>query len=274
MELDLRPASDYPLPDLVALLNRGFENYFIPIQFNNSMFLTMLGKDSVDLSTSRVLLANEKPSGIALIARRGTASRLAGMGISEGIRGQGAGTWFMEKLLQEARERQDHEIVLEVIQQNQPAVGLYQKHGFQTVRKLIGLIGRGTSQYKRRDLQQLDLRQMGSLISRYGLSDLPWQISGETIAHLTPPVRAYCNGPAYAVISNPSAEHVAIWSLLVEPTARGNNFGTDMLQRVMAHHPGKTWHVPAIFPEEFAKVFEGAGFEREELSQWQMRLTL
>lgn len=274
MELDIRSATDYPLPDLVALLNRGFENYFIPIQFNNSTFLTMLRKDSVELSASRVLRANEEPSGIALIARRGAASRLAGMGISEGIRSQGAGTWFMEKLLQEARERQDREMVLEVIQQNGPAVRLYQKYGFQTVRKLIGLIRRDTSEHKMRDLQDLDLRRMGSLISRYGLADLPWQISGETIAHLTPPARAYCNGPAYAVISNPNAEHIVIWSLLVEPPARGNNLGTDMLQRVMAHHPGKTWHVPAIFPEEFAKVFEGAGFEREELSQWQMRLTL
>jgi hypothetical protein len=32
--------------------------------------------------------------------------------------------------------------------------------------------------------------------------------------------------------------------------------------------------MPAILPEEFGKVFERAGFEREELSQWQMKLDL
>jgi hypothetical protein len=42
----------------------------------------------------------------------------------------------------------------------------------------------------------------------------------------------------------------------------------------MAHHAGKTWHVPAIFPEEFGNVFERAGFEKENLSQWQMKLSL
>jgi hypothetical protein len=47
-----------------------------------------------------------------------------------------------------------------------------------------------------------------------------------------------------------------------------------MLKNVMANHTGKTWHVPAVFPEEFAKVFKLAGFEQEELSQWQMRLIL
>jgi len=61
---------------------------------------------------------------------------------------------------------------------------------------------------------------------------------------------------------------------LVEPEARGNHLGVDMLKSVIANHAGKTWHVPAIFPEEFGKIFERAGFEREELSQWQMRLEL
>jgi ribosomal protein S18 acetylase RimI-like enzyme len=150
MDFDIEPASDYPLPDLVELLNRGFESYFVPIQFNVSAFLAMLRKDSVDLSASRVLLSDEEPSGIALIARRGWASRLAAMGISEGLRGRGAGTWLIEKLIQEARERQDREMVLEVIDGNEPAVRLYQKYGFQIIRRLIGLIHRDAAQPSRR----------------------------------------------------------------------------------------------------------------------------
>jgi hypothetical protein len=47
-----------------------------------------------------------------------------------------------------------------------------------------------------------------------------------------------------------------------------------MLKSIIAYHPGKTWHVPTLFPKEFGKVFERAGFEREDLSQWQMKLTL
>jgi hypothetical protein len=120
----------------------------------------------------------------------------------------------------------------------------------------------------------MDLREMGRLISQQGLPDLPWQLSAETIAQMTRPARAYRKGPAYAVISNPDTEHVVIWSLLVEPHARGNSLGVDMLKNIIAHHVGKKWHVPAICPEEFGRVFERAGFEREELSQWQMRLAL
>jgi hypothetical protein len=65
-----------------------------------------------------------------------------------------------------------------------------------------------------------------------------------------------------------------IWSLLVEPSARGQELGVDTLTRVMAHHAGKIWHVPAIWPEQFGVIFESAGFKREDLSQWQMRLSL
>jgi GNAT superfamily N-acetyltransferase len=281
MKMDLNSASNYPLLNLTDFLNISFENYFVPIQFNMSQFVTMLRKDSIDLDSSRVLLIDDEPSGIALIARRGWTSRLAAMGISRQMRGKGAGSWFMEKLIQEARQRIDHEMVLEVIEQNEPAVKLYQKLGFQTVRRLVGFAYKSVLSAVELpklavedNLQEIDLRETGFLISLHGLPDLPWQLSGETITHMNPPARAYCKGQAYAVISNPEAEHVVIWSLLVEPDARGNGFGLDMLKSLTAKHPKKTWHVPAILPEELGKVYEKAGFEKEKLSQWQMRFVL
>ncbi len=274
MEMEVKPASDYPLPDLLYLLNRSFEDYLVPISLNLIQFLTMLRKDSVDLYASRVLIMGGEPSGVALIGRRGWASRLAAMGIVQNIRGMGAGKWLMEKLIQEARERREREMVLEVIEQNEYAARLYRGCGFQSVRRLIGLTRKSDGEKETRPLDEIDLREAGTLISQYGIPDLPWQLAGETIAHLTPPARAYRKDRAYAVISSPEAEHVVIWTLLVEPAARGKHLGVDMLKSVMANHSGKTWHVSAIMPEEFGSVFERAGFEREDISQWQMKLTL
>lgn len=274
MLLDTKPASDYPLPDLTQLLNLSFENYLVPVAFNLSQFLTMIRKDSLDLAASRVLLVDEQPAGIALIARRGWTSRLAAMGIVQGQRSKGAGSRFMHKLIDEARERNDHAMVLEVIEQNENAVKLYQKCGFQSVRRLIGLIRKDAIEKNKISLTTIDLREAGSLIAQHGLADLPWQLAGETIAHMNPPACAYRNGPALVVTSNLAVEHVVIWSLLVEPQARGQQLGVEMLKSVIANHPGKTWHVPAIFPEEFGKLFKRAGFEQEELTQWQMKLDL
>jgi GNAT superfamily N-acetyltransferase len=239
-------------------------------------FLTMLRKDGTDLTVSRVLLVDDQPCGIALIAHRGWTSRLAAMGISRDTRGKGAGSWFMKELINEARQRGEREMVLEVIEQNEAAVRLYQRSGFQIVRRLIGFTckSKNVRDGKKSELQEIDLREVSRLISQHGWPDLPWQLSGESIAQMNPPACAYRKGPAYIVVSNPAAEHVVIWSLLVETNARGNRLGTGMLKHVITKHTGKTWHVPAVFPEEFARVFERAGFEPEKLSQWQMRLIL
>jgi len=196
------------------------------------------------------------------------------MGIAMETRGKGAGSWFMKHLIQEACDRGEREMVLEVIEQNASAVHLYEKYGFQIVKRLIGLIRKDATESQVAELEQIDLRDASRLITQYGLPNLPWQLSGESISQMNLPARAYQKGHAYAVISNPDVKDVVIWSLLVEPNARGNGLGPDILKTVMAAHAGRTWHVPALLPEELAKVYERAGFEREELSQWQMSLVL
>jgi GNAT superfamily N-acetyltransferase len=182
----------------------------------------------------------------------------------------------MKELIDEACKRGDREMVLEVIEQNEPAVKLYRNYSFESVRRLVGYTckGKDAEESEKRNLQEIDLREMSKLISQYGLPDVPWQLSGESIAQMNPPVHAYRNGQAYIVISNPEAEHVVVWSLLVEPQVRGRGLASEMLKRVIGNYAGKTWHVPALCPEEFGKVFERAGFEKEKLSQWQMKLSL
>lgn len=277
MDFDLHPASDYPLTDLVSTLNRGFENYFVPIHLTPSSLNEMIRKDSIDLDASRILLVDNSPKGIALIARRRGSSRLAAMGIAAETRGNHAGTWFMERLLEDADLRGDRAMFLEVITQNTSAVRLYQKFGFQVMRNLVGFVYAGVAAQATDSLDEISLQDLGRLIVRHGLPDLPWQLAGETISLMAPPVRAYRKGHAYAAISNPRADHVVIWSLLVEPQVRGRGLGVDMLTTVMAHHARngeRAWHIPAIYPEEFSSVFERAGFTRESLSQWQMILPL
>jgi ribosomal protein S18 acetylase RimI-like enzyme len=186
----------------------------------------------------------------------------------------------MQRIIESARDRGDREIVLEVIEQNEPAVRLYQRYGFERVRRLVGFTysdretGKPARENEGNELSKVDLQEMSQLILQYGLPDLPWQLSGESISQTNPPLHAFRDGPACVVISNPEAEHVIIWSLLVEPEARGRGLGTKLLERLMALHAAKTWHVPAIFPEELGTVFERAGFEKEMLSQWQMKLKL
>jgi ribosomal protein S18 acetylase RimI-like enzyme len=270
----LKPVLSFSIPETAALLTRGFEGYLVPIQIDDFALQTMIRRDGVDLAESRLLLKDNEPVGIALIARRGWSSRLAAMGILAGARNTGAGSWMMEKLLSEARARGDKEMALEVIEQNAPAVHLYQKFGFETVQRLLGYKIENPQMMSDDSLEEIDIREMGRLVSLYGLCDLPWQISGETIALHTPPARAYKLGDAYLMLTNPEAAHVVIWSVLVKPDARGAGQGRRVMRAAFSRFPNKTWHVPALCPEQAGGLFEKIGMVRDELSQFQMALKL
>ncbi len=255
-------------------MTRGFEGYFVPVQMTDAALQTMIRRDGVDLAESRVLFKDDQPIGVAFIARRGWTSRLAAMGIVTEARNGGVGTWAMKQLIEEARARGEKEMLLEVIEQNTAGVKLYRKVGFETVRRLVGYKLENPQVKSKGKIEQIDIRELAKLVSAHGLKDLPWQLSGETIAQHTPPSRAYRLDDAYCLISNPEAEQVVISSVLVKAGSRGAGLSPVLMRAVFSRFPNKTWRVPAIFPQEMSPIFEEVGMKREELSQLQMALTL
>jgi len=180
----------------------------------------------------------------------------------------------MEQLVQEARSRGEKEMVLEVIEQNTAGVKLYQKMGFQALRRLVGYQLENPAPASKEQLEEIDIRELAKLIIAHGLKDLPWQLSGESIAHHTPPSRAFRLHDAHCLISNPESEHVVIWSVLVKPGSRGAGLSPVLMRAMFSRFPDRTWHVPALYPEEISAVFEEVGMQREEISQLQMALKL
>lgn len=258
----LQPASDFPLVDLAGLLTRGFENYFVPIHMDVNALLGMIRRDSVDLTSSRVLLADGAPAALALIARRGSASRVAAMGVVSAWRGRGAGAFAMNGLIEEARERAERVMYLEVIDRNEPAIRLYEKYGFVKMRRLTGFLASAPAGQPA-NVTEIEIPVAGNLIFHHGYPELPWQVSGGTIALFATPSRAFQLDSAYAVTSALTGEHVTLWSVLTEPSARGQGQACRLLRALFAKYPNKTWHVPAIFPEEMGGFFEKVGFEKE-----------
>jgi ribosomal protein S18 acetylase RimI-like enzyme len=269
---DIKPATEYSVADVADVLTRGFEGYFVPINIDYAALLTMIRRDGVDMGESRILLMDDLPIGVALIARRGWTSRLAAMGVVPDARNKGTGSWAMERLLDDARLRGDREMVLEVIEQNISAVHLYKKYGFEVVRRLVGYKLEKPKVTSSDSLDEVDIRELGRLVSLHGLPNLPWQLSGETIAHHTRPSRAFRLDGNLVLVSNPEAEHVAVWSVLVLPEKRRQSQGPRVMRALFSKFPNKTWHIPALCPEEVGIVFEEAGMKREELSQFQMTL--
>ncbi len=268
--LSLKPANEFTIPQLADLMTRSFEGYFVPVNITDVILLTMLRRDGVDLASSRVILKDGEPSGLALIARRGWTSRLAAMGIVSTARNGGTGTWAMGQLIAEAQTRGEKEMLLEVIEQNTAGVKLYEKVGFTKIRRLVGYRLENPPIESEEELEEIDICDLARQVTHHGLKDLPWQLSGTTIAHHTPPSRAFRLNDAYCLISNPEATDVSISSVLVKARSRGAGLSAVLMRVLFARFPNKVWHVSPIFPEEMGVIFEQVGMTRETLSQWQM----
>jgi ribosomal protein S18 acetylase RimI-like enzyme len=272
--MNLTPASEFPISQLADLMTRSFEGYLVPINITESALLTMLKRDSIDLTSSRVMIQNDEPAGIALIARRGWTSRLAAMGILAQARNQSLGSQTMQKLIEEAQERQDKEMILEVIEQNTAGVKLYEKVGFKKIRRLVGYKLENPQVESDEELQEIDIRELARLVTYHGIKDLPWQLSGTTVMQHTPPSRAFKLNDAYCLISNPDANDIVIWSVLVKSRSRGAGLSNVLLKTLFKKFQNKIWHVPALFPEEMSFIFKQVGMQRENTSQWQMSLNV
>jgi len=280
MNLEFPSMLDYGLEPAAEVLARAFEDYFVRIPSTIGVLLHMARADSVDLASSCIFIRGGTAVGGALIARRGWTCRLAGMAIVPEARRTGVGRAAVAHLLGEAKARADRAMLLEVIEQNTAAVELYRACGFKEIRRLIGFAGSLVPDIATSSkLVEVDLREVADAVTRHGLPDLPWQLSGETLAQLTPPNVAYRLDGAWIALSDPSQPVVTIRALVAardklvgDGTPPCRDREAALLRAVMAQYPGKEeWRLSALWPEELAAVIAPAGLPRSPLTQWQMQ---
>jgi len=269
--LSFTSVADYGLAPAAEVFTQGFAGYYVPIAATPASLLGMVRQDSVDLTLSRIALQDGAPVAAALVARRGWTCRLAGMAVLPGVRRQGFGRALMAQLLAEARARGDRAMELEVIEQNEAAVALYQGLGFLPMRRLTGHAGRPpTDPTAAQPLEEIDVREFARLVAVHGFPDLPWQISAATLVHLGPPFQALRFGPSSVLISDPAISPISIRGIITEAGARGRGHALALLRAIFVRYPDRDWRVGAIFPEDIAAIFAHAGLSVTSISQWQM----
>jgi ribosomal protein S18 acetylase RimI-like enzyme len=276
MTYSYQPLSNYSILEIAAVLTQGFAGYLVPINITAEALLQMARQLSIDFTTSYMLCWEEHPVGAALVGRRGWSSRLAAMSIVPEHRGRGAGAYLLQQLIADSKARGERAIVLEVIEQNEPAVKLYQKVGFTTVRRLTGYTkttATAPAPSHPAELQEIDLPTLARQVLQHGPVDLPWQLSGQTLGNFSLPTHAYQLDSAFLALSDPTQAKVVIYSLLTLPAARGQGQARQIVEAALQQFPDRAWVVPALCPEEFGGFFEHLGFVKGEISQWQMHLT-
>ena len=269
--ISYRPAVEYGFDDLVGLLNRGFKDYFVNINFSRDTILAYLARDNVDLCLSQVAVVDSAPVAIGLIARRGWSVRLAAMSVLPELRGQGIGKKLLKHLDACLASQGLREFVLEVIEQNHAAVKLYQGAGFETIRRLVGFSRDGfDSTDSSPSLREVDIAEVARKLTADSVPNLPWQLSGTSLMVGGPPYQAYQLGDAAIVISDPGQPTLSIRAIFVEPAVRRQGHGSNLVAAILARFPDHHWAVSALCPEELGGLFIRNGFQIGELSQLQM----
>jgi len=135
-DLALVPASSLDHEQLAALFTAGYEHYYAPISVDAAAFASMAGAFDFDLDGSRVASGEGEPVGVCVLGLRGDEAWIGGLGVVASARREGIGRALMDAVLDEARSRAVREVRLEVIRENERAIPLYERLGFERTREL------------------------------------------------------------------------------------------------------------------------------------------
>lgn len=276
-DVTVRPVAEMTAAQAAAAMEHCFQGYIVPIRMTPEGWDQRYRREHLDPWASHVYERDGQPAAVVFVCRRGWTSRVGAMAVAPEARRIGLGRRAMRDAVAQARARGDRSLLLEVIEQNTPAVKLYKSLGFRMTRRLVGYRWEPEAAPAQADaLREIDPLELSRIVHHEGEPDLPWMLAAETLAAMTAPARAFAlEDSAYALVASLDADTLTLLSLVVPHARRKRGWGTRMLRALAAANPGKPWQVVALVPENLApRFFARAGWERQGISQYEMELKL
>jgi ribosomal protein S18 acetylase RimI-like enzyme len=139
--LRFKQVSELTFDEMVALHNRGFEGYFVEINMTVEQFVTRMGTEGLSPRLSVVALWDGQPVGFVMSGTRQIGDQLVawngGTGVIPEFRKQGIGEEMMRHTIDLYIQEGVNLAILEAISQNEPAIGLYKKLGYEITDTLL-----------------------------------------------------------------------------------------------------------------------------------------
>lgn len=128
--------SQVGIDHLLETFNDAFSDYDVPMHMDRSQLVRHMSIIGCSLEDSVGLFDEDELVGFLLVARRSAIAYDGGTGIRPAYRGQGLAHLLIEEAVKHTAKRGCTSFVLEVLDTNERAKKLYEKHGFVTVRTL------------------------------------------------------------------------------------------------------------------------------------------
>ena len=211
------PADTLDLEQLAAVFTAGYEGYYVPVEVDASALGSMLDLWDIELARSRVALRDDEPAWIVNLGVRGDEGWIGGLGVVPAERRHGVGRALMESVLEGAPAR----VTLEVLEQNEPAIRLYEQLGFTRTRILE--VWSLTAEVPAAAALTADGQPLGQ-------TGLPWQRADESLPEGCERIEVdgaaaliRVNGPRVGVAQLDARDEGAAAELLSAARARGES---------------------------------------------------
>jgi ribosomal protein S18 acetylase RimI-like enzyme len=137
--VDLIPASAFSYEELTEAYNHTRVDYLVPMPMNAARLREYVKIYDVDMDSSVVAVDGNEVLGLAMLGVRERRAWITRLGIIRSKRRMGTGWRLVTQLIEQARQKGAHYVVIEVIKNNIPAYNLFLKAGFQKTRELLVL---------------------------------------------------------------------------------------------------------------------------------------
>jgi GNAT superfamily N-acetyltransferase len=133
------------IEEAITAWNRGFEGYFVKMEMTPELFFNRLVNEGLSLRHSLIGYDGDEPvaivlNGIRIIDGKKTVWN-GGTGVAPVYRGKGVSSLLMEETLKVYTEEGIEVATLEAIKNNEKAIRLYQKAGYEITDTLVYLTG-------------------------------------------------------------------------------------------------------------------------------------
>lgn len=257
---------------LHAAFDLAFADYLIgPFKLSPAAWPQFLARQGVDLGLSRVCRCGDEILAFALVAPRPGRWRLATMGAVPAARGSGAAPRLLDDFVQRACAAGLPEVELEVFAQNEQALRLYRRQGFEVRHELHGYQAAplGGVAHLPADVRVHDRAQAFAWIRDEAmprLRELPLQVTPIALAPSLTALQAWQCGSAQLVFSQLDTATVAIASLIDWQAEQAD--ARRLVHGLRAAYPAQTIRVPQLQRLDLGgQALRDCGFEPQALHQ-------
>jgi ribosomal protein S18 acetylase RimI-like enzyme len=183
MKLIFKNLTECTIQDTITAWNRGFEGYFVQLEMTPELFFNRLVNEGLSLKHSIVAFDREEPIAILLNGFRVVDGKKiawnGGTGIATDYRGSGVSNLLMEEALSVYSEEGVEVAALEAIKENEKAIRLYEKHGYEITDHLVYL--NGTLEMNKTPIPCKSIRPEQLPTFDFYKENVPWQCQWQSV---------------------------------------------------------------------------------------------